>query len=219
MAAEHSTTRPASAIPAIAGAGVVLLAGVPVFLLGETGSVSALMAQHLLAMNVIAPLIAVALSRASTHSSIATLCWSAFVQIAVVWIWHAPSLQISASQSPAGHVLMLAALTGIGSVFWWAVISVPRNGRWAGIAALLATGKLACLLGALLIFAPRDLFNLSGLAIAICTAGPSSLGDQQYAGLMMVVACPLSYVLAAAIIAIQIIFDLERTARTEWVAQ
>jgi putative membrane protein len=209
-------------MPAIASAAAVFVSGLPVFLLGEAGPLSALMAQHLLAMNVVAPLIAATRSRSSTPNSVAALSWSSLAQIAVLWLWHAPSLQVSASQSPAWHLAMLAVLTGAGSIFWWAVISMPPNRRWAAVGALLVTGKLACLLGALLIFAPRDLFNLSGLAIALCGAGPSSLGDQQYAGLMMVIACPLSYVLAATIIATQIIFDTtrdRRTARTEWAVQ
>lgn len=97
---------------------------------GETGALSTLMAQHLLAMNVIAPLIAVLLARPQMPMSIAALCWSALVQIAVFWLWHAPALQGSASQSPTWHLLMLATLTGASSIFWWAVISVPRSGRW-----------------------------------------------------------------------------------------
>jgi putative membrane protein len=190
--------------------------GLPVVLFGEIGSLSVLMAQHLLAMNVIGPLIAVAISRppALRAASIPTLCWSSVAQISMLWLWHAPPLQASASESAALHVLMLAALVGVASIFWWSVISVRRHARWAVIAALLVTGKLACLLGGLLIFAPRDLFNLSGLAVALCTTGPSTLSDQQYAGLMMIAACPLSYVLAALVIAVQIIFAPEREART-----
>lgn len=67
--------------------------------------------------------------------------------------------------------------------------------------ALLLTGKLACLLGALLIFAPRELYRLHGLP---------SLEDQQLAGLLMITACPLSYVVAGVAMAAQAIGDLER---------
>jgi putative membrane protein len=208
----QSMIRSALTIPATISAGAVLLVGAPVFLLAETGPVSNLMVQHLLAMNVVAPLVAVAISRwlIVRPASIPSLCWSSVAQISMLWLWHAPSLQAAASESATLHMLMLAALVSAATTFWWAVMTVGPNARWGAIAALLLTGKLACLGGGLLIFAPRDLFNLSGLAVALCTTGPSTLGDQQFAGLMMIAACPLSYVVAAIAIATQFILDLER---------
>jgi putative membrane protein len=78
----------------------------------------------------------------------------------------------------------------------------------------LVTGKFACLLGALLIFAPRDLYALPGLVFALCSSGESSLADQQLAGLLMVTACPLSFLTSGVAIAARMLSDLERrTAR------
>lgn len=46
----------------------------------------------------------------------------------------------------------------------------------------------------LLIFAPRVLYGMASIDMAI------ELGDQQLAGLLMVTVCPLTYVLAAVML-------------------
>jgi putative membrane protein len=93
---------------------------------------------------------------------------------------------------------MLASLFVAALCFWGGILLLPDRSRWQGIVALLATGKLVCLLGALLIFAPRPLY--------VRTVGHAAahwLQDQQLAGLLMVVACPLSYVLVGIILSAQ----------------
>jgi putative membrane protein len=191
----------------------VLLIGWPTLGLVELGPVSALMAQHLLVMNVLAPLAAATLSRRlGPESDRARVLWGAgLAQIALLWAWHAPSVQQAAGGSAALHLLMLAALTGAAILFWAVLLRAGAQSRWGGVGALLITGKLACLLGGLMIFAPRELYGLTGLAISICRAsGPSTLADQQLAGLMMIAACPLSYVLAGVVMATQMLLGLER---------
>jgi putative membrane protein len=83
------------------------------------------------------------------------------------------------------------------------------------VPALLISGKLACLLGALLIFAPRLLLT-STVSGHNMHHGPvdhaTALADQHLAGLLMVVACPLSYVLTAVVLAAQTMSHLERSA-------
>jgi putative membrane protein len=201
------------ALPALISAGAVLLIGWPTLGLVELGPVSALMAQHLLVMNVLAPLAAATLSRRlGPESDRARVLWGAgLAQIALLWAWHAPSVQQAAGGSAALHLLMLAALTGAAILFWAVLLRAGAQSRWGGVGALLITGKLACLLGGLMIFAPRELYGLTGLAISICRAsGPSTLADQQLAGLMMIAACPLSYVLAGVVMATQMLLGLER---------
>jgi putative membrane protein len=61
------------------------------------------------------------------------------------------------------------------------------------VLALLLTGKLTCLLAVLLVFAPRALYPHAALA------------DQQFAGLLMLAACPLSYLGAALVITLRIV--------------
>ncbi len=100
----------------------------------------------------------------------------------------------------------MSVLAGAAVWFWWALIAASE---WRALIALLLTGKLACLLGALLIFAPRDLYNLDGLVLALCTTGPSSLADQQLAGLLMITACPLSYLVTGVALAARMLVRLD----------
>ncbi len=90
--------------------------------------------------------------------------------------------------------LLLAAL-----LFWRAVFHAASVSPWRSIAALLVTGKLFCLLGVLLVFSPRPLYEPTGYPATMSTA--ILLADQQMAGLLMLIICPLTYVLASIIIA------------------
>jgi putative membrane protein len=169
------------------------------------------MAQHLLVMNVIAPLVAAMVAHRFTALTDHRWVWAAgLIQIAALWMWHAPQLQRLTAASAVSHIIMLAALAGIATLYWAAVLQAQAQARWHSVGALLVTGKLACLLGGLLIFAPRDLFGLPGLVIGFCRAGPSTLEDQQLAGLLMIAACPLSYVVAGVIMTAQMLLDLGR---------
>jgi cytochrome c oxidase assembly factor CtaG len=44
--------------------------------------------------------------------------------------------------------------------FWWTLLRLPLGARWQAIPILLLTGKFACLLATLLIFAPRVLYDV-----------------------------------------------------------
>ena len=90
--------------------------------------------------------------------------------------------------------------------FWTVLLSVTN--RWQAIFSLLITGKFACLLGALLIFAPRPLYFAADPRHSHAVL--STLGDQQLAGLYMVAACPLSFVLAGIVLAVQALGELAR---------
>jgi putative membrane protein len=102
------------------------------------------------------------------------------------------------------HVsLFIAALC-----FWSALLALPQRRRWHAIPALLLTGKLACLLAALLVFAPRLLYEAHP-HFALHATAADALADQQLAGLLMIVACPLSYLIAGVVFAAQILGDAE----------
>ena len=81
------------------------------------------------------------------------------------------------------------------------LLSLPEPRRWHALPALLLTGKLVCLLAALLVFAPRALYGASHQHAALM----QPLDDQQLAGLLMIAACPLSYLVAAVVITVQLI--------------
>ncbi len=203
---------PRMAPPAILSAGAVLTAGILTLSLVEIGPLSESMAQHLAVMNVVAPLAALALARHLPRAAARPLfLWAAAgSQLVLLWAWHVPAMQRAAAAAPALHLVMLGSLALAAVLFWVLLLASAATSRWNGLAALLLTGKLACLLGALLIFAPRDLYGLPGISFALCSIGPLTLADQQLAGLFMITACPLSYVVAGVVLAAQMILDLER---------
>ena len=97
------------------------------------------------------------------------------------------------------HVAIQFALLAVALWFWFAVLGQSGSARWRAIVALLLTGKLFCLLAALLVFAPRALYPVE-LAHVHHGAAADPLADQYLAGLLMLVVCPLTYVLAGVLI-------------------
>jgi putative membrane protein len=161
------------------------------------GSFSAHMAMHIAAMNVLAPLAAVAwisLVR-DRHGKPGRLWLAALAQIGVLWAWHLPAAQYLLAHGSTAVFLAQALLFASALLFWITLLRLDGILRWHGVLALLITGKLFCLLAALLVFAPRTLYGMHDPA----------LDDQQLAGLLMIVACPLSYVLAGVVLAAQLV--------------
>ncbi|HEX7061190.1 MAG TPA: cytochrome c oxidase assembly protein [Woeseiaceae bacterium] len=158
------------------------------------GPLSAQMLLHIVAMNAAAPLLAMAVLRVS-HAALARLLLPAtLVQVLLLWAWHSPPAVAATLHSDLLHGGMLASLFAAALLFWTAVFAC-REARWRAILSLLVTGKLVCLLGVLLVFAPRTLYpGLSGGA-------PAALADQQLAGLLMLVACPVTYLVAGVVLA------------------
>lgn len=176
----------------------------------NTGPLSSHMAQHIVVMNLVAPIAALLLLQAPRSKRVhhldrqwpnSALVWAVVAQVGALWTWHLPVVFTAAKSSPVLLAAMHLSLLAVALFFWVCIFSVQGNGRWKPIVALLVTGKLFCLLGALLIFAPRPLYALSQGA---------SLGDQQLAGLLMIAACPLTYVVAGVVIAARWLADLER---------
>jgi putative membrane protein len=94
--------------------------------------------------------------------------------------------------------------------FWFTLLRLSAPSRWHAIALLLLSGKFACLLAALLTFSPRLLYA-PALAVHGAHVGSGSLADQQLAGLLMIIACPLSYVVAGVTFAAQIILRVTKS--------
>lgn len=169
------------------------------------------MAIHILSMNLAAPLAVLAWRRlfaeAPGRKSSIALVPASLAQVALLWGWHAPSVFEPALASPALHLAMQLSLLGAALWFWAAVFDATGAQRWRSLFALLVTGKLFCLLGVLLVFAPRPLYALAvGHAHG---ASGGALHDQQLAGLLMITACPLTYVLAGVVIAARWLIELD----------
>lgn len=172
-----------------------LLAGFP-----EIGPHARHMTAHILAMNVAAPVLAaIALARRKRPARGVSLLWFAtFVQIVMLWVWHAPIAQNFILHAPGAMIVTHVALLVAATAFWASLFSLTGSSRWQAIPALLVTGKLVCLLAALLVFAPRALYGSANHPV-------HGLGDQHLAGLLMLAACPLSYLVAAVFMTVHLI--------------
>jgi putative membrane protein len=159
------------------------------------------MAVHIVLMNVIGPLAVWVLARLRPALLALRwhLGWAAVAQMAALWTWHIPAALAGAHASLGAGLTMQASLFASALWFWMAVAAALHGRPWQAIAALLGTGKVFCLLGALLTFSPRYLYP-PHLAAGFHDAA-SSLSDQQLAGLFMLAACPAAYVLAGIVIA------------------
>jgi putative membrane protein len=147
-------------------------------------------AHHMALVLVIAPLLARGLAPRRlplwTCTAVAT---------AVFWAWHAPAPYASALSSDAVYALMQASLLASATAFW---LALRRAEPAPAIGAILATMVLMGLLGALILFAGRPLYEphfASPLAW-----GVAPLADQQLAGLLMWAPGSLAYLGAAIII-------------------
>ncbi|MGD9617482.1 MAG: cytochrome c oxidase assembly protein [Alphaproteobacteria bacterium] len=169
------------------------------------GPIARHMGQHILIMNILAPFLALAIIGArqapvAMLSSGCMLLAATAMQLGLLWVWHSPTALGLAHAAMPVHVLMQVSLLGASLWFWLAALSEPGSFQWRAIFAMLVTGKLFCLLGVLLVFAPRALYpDMAPVHAPI--PGGDILDDQRLAGLMMLAACPATYVLAGVVLA------------------
>jgi putative membrane protein len=189
---------------ALTGAGAVFLIGAIIVLSCDVGPQARHMGLHVIAMNVVAPAVAgIFVANRQGRDTKPSWLWIATVaQIAALYLAHAPPVQTAAMAFPgiqlATHGLLLAAALS----FWMLLLSLPDSRRWHALPALVLTGKLVCLLAALLVFAPRALYEAGhGHSPLI-----PPLDDQHLAGLLMMAACPLGYLVAAVVITAQLLY-------------
>lgn len=181
-------------------------------MLYSVGPLSQQMAIHIFLMSVVAPLLALAADRRfGDRLPLPKLYPAVIAQLFVLWAWHAPPVLPMGMRSTVLHLTMLASFLVAALWFWLAILSIRDDHRWHAILALLITSKLFCLLGVLLVFAPRVLYP--DLPILHSQGGMHQVGatlaDQQLAGLLMLVACPATYVLAGIVIAARWFMDLD----------
>jgi len=187
---------------ALSSAGAVLLVGAIIVLSCDLGPQARHMGLHILAMNVVPPAVAgmIAAHRPMPDAKPSWLWVATAAQIAAVWISHAPPVQAAALAHPGVQLAMHGLLLVAALSFWMLLLSLRDVRRWHAIPALLLAGKLVCLLAALLVFAPRALYG-----VGHHHGFTPPLDDQQLAGLLMIAACPLSYLVAATVITVQLL--------------
>jgi putative membrane protein len=168
------------------------------------------MAVHILLMNALAPCLALALLQLLSRPLAVSgrlLAGATVLQLAVLWTSHAPALVDRATASAATAALLQSLLFLAALAFWVAVLAQSPRSPWGAVAALLISGKLFCLLGALMIFAGQPIF---GHGIDHTMPFDDPMADQQAAGLLMVIACPLTYVVLGVALTAQWLHDLVR---------
>ena len=160
----------------------------------QWGPVSGHMAQHIVLMNVVAPFVVLLALHLLPRATPRMLALATLLQLGLIWFWHAPPVLGSLGHHGLMHVVMQSSLTASALLFWWSVLCLRDTGQWRAIIALLITSKLFCLLGVLLTFSPRQLFGIP-------SGTEAAMADQQLAGLLMLVACPATYLVAGVILA------------------
>lgn len=157
------------------------------------------MVVHIAIMSVLAPLLA--LNMSAPRGRLSSLWTATALQLLVLWIAHVPAVSLVIQTGSAMMAIAVTTFLVVAVWFWRSVLASAPS--WRAIAALLVTGKLTCLIAALLIFAPRALYGDHAGHTHHAFEG---LADQQLAGLVMVTACPLSYLVAALVFAAQLVF-------------
>jgi cytochrome c oxidase assembly factor CtaG len=200
------------------------------------------MAQHLVLMNVAAPLIllgapviallhglpqrfirrvlgpilqsppAHSFGRIVTHP---VFCWLA--STAVVIGWHVPALFELGMQSAGWHTAEQVCFLAAGLLFWWSVIqpwpSLERWPRWR-IPVYLFLATLPCdALSAFLAFCNRVVYSHYQVAGQLFDLSP--LSDQECAGALMWVCVTFAYLFAAAVVTIRLLSPERRASRVE----
>lgn len=176
------------------------------------GHLASHMLQHLLLMNFLVPVaVLFGFRRLALGGLWRSWPWATATQIVLLWSWHSPTALGAAMTSPLLMTLMHVSLAAAAVWFWASIAAMTREESWRAIFALLVTGKLFCLLGALLVFAPNLLFDLGPAHQH--SIGAKTLEDQQMAGMLMLVACPLSYVAAGIVLAGRWFLSLDQDER------
>lgn len=164
------------------------------------GSFSAHMTMHMGVVAVAAPALALGLGGGRFDPVRRAPHWFppvpvSFVELVVVWGWHAPAPHGFARGSTAGLVLEQGSFLASGLLLWLAAFGGDAGQRSertaAGVVALLLTSMHMTLLGALLALPTRPLYPH-------CAHAPGRLDplhDQHLGGAIMLVVGGISYLL------------------------
>ncbi len=129
--------------------------------------------------------------RFSTATSFATV-----VQLTVFLFWHVPSAIAVSLENDLVHTLMHSSLFASASLFWTSIVDRKQSG--SGILALVVTFKFSLIVGALIAFSPLAFY--ASYATRPLAWGLTLLEDQQLAGLLMMTAGSMMYIVAAVIL-------------------
>jgi len=177
-----------------------------------TALFSARVVHHVLLFAVAAPLVALAFRDVVRRKPLGHMgLFVAFaVQMAMIWVWHAPGPYAAALANTAIYWLMQLTLLGSALAFWRAVFSADTN-RLISIAMVLCTMVHMALLGAIITFAPQALYEPH--AATTLSWGLRQLEDQQLGGLIMWVPAAVPYLIASIVLSLPLLRPLATGAR------
>lgn len=185
------TGRRPSERAALGGAiGVLILAFVSPICAWSSALFSVRVSHHLLILVVAAPLLAWSFPAARR----APLGWATLAQAFALWLWHAPGPYAWALSGPVPYWVMELTLL-ITSLAFWAALRAHAGDPVRVLGALVASMVQTGLLGALITFAPRPLYEAH--MVAPLAWGLTPLQDQQLAGVIMWAPGAAPYLLCA----------------------
>jgi putative membrane protein len=142
--------------------------------------------------------------RAVSGATPALVAIAIIVQTAALAAWHLPGPYQAAVLNPAVHVLEHVAFLGAGALLWWALVHASRARLGMGVLALFIAALPGTALGLLMTVARTVWYPVYG-------TGPSALGDQQLAGVVMWAVGNTIYLIAAVAVFAAWLSSLERT--------
>jgi putative membrane protein len=141
--------------------------------------------------------------RTVSGATAALVAIAIIVQSAVLAAWHLPGLYEAAVRNPFVHVLEHLAFLGAGVLLWWAILHASRSQLGMGVLALFIAALPGTALGLLMTVARTVWYPVYG-------TGPSALGDQQLAGVVMWAVGNTIYLIAAVALFAAWLSSLER---------
>jgi putative membrane protein len=135
-----------------------------------------------------------------------------FLQALALWAWHAPGLYQAALANEVAHILEHASFFVTALLFWWIIISPSRRELDKGMAVLylFTTALQSGVLGFLITFASFPWYAAYSQTTAAW--GLTPLEDQQLAGALMWIPAGVVYVIAAVILFVSWLKEIERRA-------
>jgi putative membrane protein len=125
------------------------------------------------------------------------------VHSAVLAAWHLPGPYQAAIRNPLVHVLEHLAFLGAGVLLWWTILHASRAQLGTGVLTLFIAALPGTALGLLMTVARTVWYPVYG-------TGPSALGDQQLAGVVMWAVGNTIYLIAAVALFAAWLSSLER---------
>jgi putative membrane protein len=182
----------------------------------DAGSLTGHMVQHLLLMTVAPPLIFLGepvraiggpllwkpLRWLGRELDRPVLCWIAATATLVGW--HVPAAFNLALRSHAWHLFEQASFLATGLLFWWPVVAPwpsRRDPEWSMVLYLFFATLPCDILSAFLVFSDRIAYP----AYLQTRSALSVLDDQQAAGALMWTTVTIVYLIAGAIVSVQLL--------------